>query len=29
MIALPTTIGMGMDLDPDKIEREKESNFGS
>ena len=29
MIALPTTIGMGMDLDPDKIEREEEPNFGS
>ena len=28
-IAAPATPGMGMDLDPDKIEREEEPDFGS
>ncbi|MDA1278906.1 MAG: mandelate racemase/muconate lactonizing protein [Chloroflexi bacterium] len=28
-IKIPDTVGMGMDLDPDKIEREEEPNFGS
>ncbi|MDG0866618.1 enolase C-terminal domain-like protein [Candidatus Lucifugimonas marina] len=29
MIKAPTGVGMTMDLDPDKIEREEEPNFGS
>jgi L-rhamnonate dehydratase len=28
-IVAPTSVGMGMDLDPDKIEKEEEPNFGS
>ena len=28
-IKAPTSVGMAMDLDPDKIEREEEPNFGS
>jgi hypothetical protein len=29
MIKAPTGVGMTMDLDQDKIEREEEPNFGS